>query len=187
MKTLGSKNTIPHPANITGPDLKSDKLLLLRVSGDKNTLGKILDVNFETCLQLSYEKTDLEGSRLSSLLPGMVARFHDEWILKSYDNQRFTRLNAVSYGYIKDRHGFFHAVTLVVKVVPSLKQGLTFLAIIQLTSKIVECRAAHEGVHDSAGSQCLFICEASGKIIGINKPASHEFNLSPICKYCNEV
>lgn len=175
MKTLKNKNAIQGKSRAGTLDIRSDKLMLMRLSGDKNSLGKIVDVNFEFCQQLKYEKADIVGSHIRKMLPQMVAECHDDWILSSYETQKFSRLNVISNGFLRDKCGYFHYAIAIVKEIPNLKEGLNFLAALELNKKMT----GYTKVQDERGVPCMFICDRNRKIVGINEEVTRVFKVTP--------
>lgn len=153
--------------------------MIIQVSGEKNSLGKIVEVNQEMCTQLIYQKKDLLGNRIRKMLPSMIAEHHDDWILKSYETQQFKKLNLLSHGFFKDGEGFFVPVALALKVIPNLKEGLNFLGVLQINHKMTWLTKNSKEISDAKENLCVFICEANGKIVGVNKETSIEFKITP--------
>ncbi|MDR3549506.1 MAG: hypothetical protein P4M11_14775 [Candidatus Pacebacteria bacterium] len=172
---MKNKNAIQGKARAGTLDVKSDRLMLLRLSGDKGSLGKIIDVNFEFCLQMKYDKKDLVGTRLSKLLPQMVAECHDDWMLASYESQKFNRLDAITTGCLRDKRGYFHFLTTAIKEIPNLKEGLSFLAALQINERM----AGYAKLQDARGTPCMFICDRGGKVVGVNEEVTKVFRLTP--------
>ncbi len=152
--------------------------MLLRVSGDKSSLGKIIDVNFDFCLQLKYEKSDLVGSHIRKMLPGTIADCHDDWMLTSYDTLQFSRLGKLTYGFVRDKDGYFQLATMIIKEIPHLKDGLSFLAAMQINKRLSRYVTTTEVAQNK--TPCVLLCERNGRIIGINEEATKAFHVTPM-------
>ncbi|MDR3547585.1 MAG: hypothetical protein P4M11_04815 [Candidatus Pacebacteria bacterium] len=158
--------------------MRADKLMLFRISGDKDSLGKILDVNFETAFQLQYEKHELIGANVKKLLPSIFAIRHDEWIVHSYANMSFPKLNRVTQGFIQNKSGFFVFINLIVKLVPNLKEGVNFIGASHINKRMSGyVRLMEEASHTKKGL-CVFLCDEAGRVIGISEATGKYFGVS---------
>jgi len=178
LKTLKNKSEIGNRSRIGAIDFKNDKLMLMKMSGDKATLGKIIDVNFELSFQLKYEKEDLIGSHIRKLLPTTIADSHDDWMLSAYDTMKFNRLDNITYGFVREKSGYFQPITLVVKEISNLKEGLAFLAALQINKKLTGYLKTTE--MDQKKLPCIFLCEKNGHIVGINEETAKVFKMSAL-------
>ena len=152
--------------------------MLFRISGNKNSLGKILDVNFEATIRLKYEREELMGTNIKRLLPSAIAARHDEWILRSYSSLVFNNVNRITQGFIQDKNGFYVFTNMLVKLIPNLKEGINFIAALQMNKRLSGYIRLFEAAEYSKKALCIFIGDEAGRVIGINSGAGDYFGIS---------
>jgi len=179
IKTLREKREIRRKTEYDLFSMKGDKLVVMRISGNKNSLGKILDVNFETTTQLKFGKNELLGTYLKRLFPSVIAARHDDWMLNSYSKLIFPTLNRISHGFVCDKVGYFIMVNFLVKIIPNLKDGINFIGAMQPNKHLNGLIQTIENVKAGKRDFGIFICDEVGRIIGINHAAGKYFGMQP--------
>jgi len=104
-------------------DLKGDKLLL-QVSGDKKSLNKIVDINFEFEEMLKYSKRDIVGMSANILMVMPIAECHDAWMISYYSTLNEKYLNKTCEIEVKDKSGYFVTFEGLCKIIPKLDNGI---------------------------------------------------------------
>jgi len=156
---------------------RRDKLLILKASGKFNSLGKIQDVNLVAIKKLKYERNEILRLTANQLLPSNLSDVHDKWIMASYENLIDPCEVSLLHGFIKDKYGYFIVCSLLIRLIPNLKDELSFLIAIQLNKKFTGYVQATDKTSNDPKNTCLFLCDENNKIIGINKVASEWINM----------
>jgi len=159
-------------------EFQYEKLMLLRMSGKTNTLGKILEVNYEYYNQLKYYPDELKGVEIEKILPKHIGKLYNQSMLAAYETQQFRRLNKFFRCFLRDKEGHFLPVKSIIKEIPDLKEGLSFLTVSRPDPEMTGWLKTPQVFHYAR--PYLFLCDDNNKIIGINKECSLKFNIDPI-------
>jgi hypothetical protein len=158
---------------------KRNKLLIMRVSGKFNSLGKIQDANLITLKKLKYERNELLRLTANKLLSSNISKVHDKWIMASYEKLIDSCDTNLLHGFIKDKYGYFIFSTLLLRLIPNLKDDLNFLVAIQLNKNFTGYAQISDIHKGDSKCICLFLCDESDRIIGINRAAGEWIGLGP--------
>ena len=93
-------------------------------SGDKQSIGVILDMNIEASLTLELTRQELIGANLTTFIPKVYANHHNYWMNRYFDNNRETIINTQRRVYAMNRRGFIIPCDLLVKIIPDLSDGI---------------------------------------------------------------
>lgn len=159
---------------------KMSKLIMMRVSGRLNSLGKILDANLVALERLKYERNELLRLSANQLLPSVLSEVHDKWIMAAYEKLIDPWENSLLHGFIKDKEGYFILCSFLLRLIPNLKDEINFLVIVQLNRKFTGYIQPNEQNRGNLKALCLFICDENDRIIGINKAAGDWIQTSPM-------
>lgn len=154
-----------------------ENLMLLRVSGKSNVLGKILDANCEYYHQLKYFPSELKGAHIEKILPKHIGQLYGDWMLLAYETQHFQRLNKFFRTFLRDKEGYYLPVKSIIKEIPDLKEGLSFLAVCKPDPEMTGWFKSSPSL---AARPFLFLCDGSDRVIGINRECSLRFNVDPV-------
>jgi hypothetical protein len=159
-------------------EFEYERLLLLRISGKTNTLGKILEVNYEHFNQLKYYPEELKGVHIEKILPKSIGKLYNQWMLAAYETQQFTRLNKFFKCFLRDKEGHFLPVKCIINEIPDLKEGLSFLGVGRPDPEMTGWLKTPQTFYYAR--PYLFLCDENEWIIGVNKECSSRFNIDPI-------
>ena len=152
---------------------KMNKCIILRISGNSDSLGKILDANIIATTKLKYSREEFERLTVNQLLPSVIAEVHDKWVMSSYENAISNyRKKKYIRGFIKNKNSDLVFCNISQKVIPNLKEEFNFLAIIQMNVKLIGFAQTIEQSHDQNKPMCVFLCDEKNKVIGINNIAA---------------
>ena len=99
---------------------------VIRISGSNNKLGKILGASDEV-VKLGYKPEELIGEPINILIPPILAEIHGE-IMKNYFKTGKSKIvNHQISIYPLDKHGFISPYISLVRIVPSLAEGIQMI------------------------------------------------------------
>jgi len=120
-------------SHLKGPEYEKfteeGKAMMLRVSGSKDSIGIIREINVETEKILGYSSNELKGHKINKLMCQPIADSHDVFIQKFYETLISNKVNKTSYQFVKEKCGFYIPIQLLVRIVPDLSGGLEFCAL----------------------------------------------------------
>lgn len=155
--------------------LESDgSILMLKTSGEQNTLCRILDANSEAESTLGYSRRELIGLSANKLMLPHIAQVHDEWVLSFYGSQEINVLNNATMQFVKNKEGNFMTADLLINVLPCLNNGIEFLVFINPFAK---CLWVPDKVRKLERRPAVLICDEKGRVIGITKECTEYFGI----------
>lgn len=155
------------------------KTMMIKVSGDQETMGKILDVNLETSVELKYDKDDFKRINMSKLMPPFVADKHGEWIKRSYEMLNIKNMHAVTQIFVADKDGYYIFTNSLLRLVPNLKDGISFIISLRANRKMTGYFNRVGRQKESKKSYSFLLFNGDDNVVGLNDNASHLFNVHP--------
>jgi hypothetical protein len=177
VRTLKDNREVDKKLLRTSYRSKRNKVMLLKISGNQETFGKILDVNLEATLELKYTREEFKNININKLMPPFIASKHNEWVKRSFTNTSLD--NMMTRIFVSDKDGYYFHVNGEVKLVPNLKEGISFILSMYPNRKL---RNYLNQVGQSAEikkSYCLLLCDGKEKVVGINDTAGKLFSIMP--------
>jgi hypothetical protein len=161
--------------------MAATELITMRVSGNSNSFGKILDANSEAVTRLKYSKDELKRCIITQFMPSVIAEVHDEWVKDAYTRCLFLHLNKTVGGFICNKEGYFTYANILIKLLPNLKDNINFIVIMHLNRKMdayLGFMKNRKEYKEYKNKCCLFLCNERGRIIGMNENMSKWLNAS---------
>jgi len=172
--SLEQDNELDNSTRYKSLMMKMDNAVIIKVSGNKNSLGKIIDINYEVTAKLKYTREELIGkTTIKELMPSIISRYHDDWILKAYDTMKFNTLNKMRNGFICDRNGFCVYVNYLIKIIPNLKEGLNFISAVNLDNELTGLVNVLDDKTNTKKRRYVFLCNENGNVAAINESAGN--------------
>eukprot|EP00347_Sterkiella_histriomuscorum_P015498 403356802 len=150
-------------------------IFVLNTEGKK--LGVIEYVNEEVQNLLGYSPQELTGKDINTIIPRMIARVHQNLLIKFFDKAESSVLNKVRELFAKDKEGYLIPIYLFSKVLPSLSSGLKLIGVIKRIQFLTfepECPSDFNKI-----PQEYIICDSENNIQNFSYGLTISFGLFP--------
>jgi hypothetical protein len=182
-----------HNMRFTGmfSSIAEGRSIMIRASGEKTCLSKILDINFETCCILHFNKKDLMGVSANLLMPPLIANLHDEWMLRHFETLQQRHLGNINNDFLKTKEGYFISTYAFNFLVPNLRNGIQFIyfaypdkpnRIFPVPSNISALERPvflKKKIFNEYLQIAVFLCNTNWKIEGLSVECNTYFNFTP--------
>ncbi len=105
--------------------------MVLHISGNKETGGRIVKTNQGLTKIFGYSKTEVMGHFINILMPSIFAKRHNEFLEKFFKTGHKTVFNTERYFFGLHRNGFCFCMKMMVKQMPSLTEGIQYVGMIR--------------------------------------------------------
>eukprot|EP01022_Parablepharisma_sp_SALTPOND_P000297 TRINITY_DN1012_c0_g2_i1.p1 TRINITY_DN1012_c0_g2~~TRINITY_DN1012_c0_g2_i1.p1 ORF type:complete len:1372 (-),score=229.35 TRINITY_DN1012_c0_g2_i1:10269-14384(-) len=113
--------------------LFAEDTVVIHISGNKETGGRIVKTNQGLTKIFGYSKTEVMGHFVNILMPSMFAKKHNEFLEKFFKTGHKTVFNTERIFYGLHRNGFCFCIKMLVKQMPSLAEGIQYVGMIRQT------------------------------------------------------
>ena len=139
MQSLSSRNRAKVSTNKKSIDelvkssdiLFADDTVVLHISGNKETGGRIVKTNQGLTKIFGYSKTEVMGHFVNILMPSIFAKKHNEFLEKFFKTAHKTVFNTERLFFGLHRNGFSFCIKMLVKQMPSLTEGIQYVGMIR--------------------------------------------------------
>lgn len=118
--------------------LFADETVVLHVSGNKETEGKIVKSNQGLAKIFGYSKTEVVGHNINILMPSLFAKRHTEFLEKFFKTGYKSVFNTERNFFGIHRNGFCFHMRILIKQMPSLEEGIQYVGMICQTQSDCE-------------------------------------------------
>eukprot|EP01022_Parablepharisma_sp_SALTPOND_P000771 TRINITY_DN105021_c0_g1_i1.p1 TRINITY_DN105021_c0_g1~~TRINITY_DN105021_c0_g1_i1.p1 ORF type:complete len:1050 (+),score=83.84 TRINITY_DN105021_c0_g1_i1:89-3151(+) len=157
-------------SHLKGPEYEKfteeGRAMMLRVSGSKDSLGVIKEINVETEKILGYPRNELQNHKINKLMCQPLAETHDLFVAKFYETLISNKVNKSSFQYAKEKSGFFIPIQLLIRLVPNLSSSLEFCALFYRNESSPYVLAKTNKTRNRVGT---LICDELFRPIGITR------------------
>ena len=112
--------------------------VVIHISGNKDSPGKILKTNDKLHKVLGYNKSEVINHLINILMPNLFARRHNEFLSLFFRTGRKPMFNHESLLYAVDKEGFCFQMKLVIKQLPDLSEGIQYVGMIRQSHRDYE-------------------------------------------------
>jgi len=156
--------------HLKGPEyekfLDETKAMMFLVSGARDSIGKIKEVNVEAEKILMYTRKDLKGSKINRLMCSVIAEVHDKFINKFYETLISNKVNHMFFHYMRESSGYFIPVQMLVRIVPNLTEGLEFCCLAYRNEVNPYVNSKVNKTRNKVGT---IICNENYQVLGVTK------------------
>ena len=146
--------------------LQSDGAACIVASGEANKLGEILKFNQSTCRIFGFTSIDLQGRKVSMIMPEMLVKYHDQAMQNAANNNDDLKENTEKIVLGKHKNGYLIPLHKLVRASPSL-QGLQFFATFKAEKRnTVNTKVAY--VIIDINKEIKYVSSTANSILGIN-------------------
>ena len=158
---------------------KKSKTILLKVSGNQETFGKILDVNLEATLELKYSRKEFKRINITKLMLPFIATKHSEWVKRAFASMDLGSIGKVIGAFVSDKDGYYFYANVEVRLIPNLKEGITFILFIWPNRKLTGYLNQVGHSAEIKKQYYLLLCDEKENVVGINNNAGKLFSILP--------
>ncbi|MDR3549676.1 MAG: PAS domain S-box protein [Candidatus Pacebacteria bacterium] len=167
-------------SHLKGPEYEKyqdeGKAMMFLVSGSRDSIGRIKEVNIETEKILGYARKDLRGNKVNKLMCSVLAETHDGFITRFYETLISNKVNHSFFQYFKESSAFYIPVQMLVRVVPNLSDGLEFCCLCYRNESNPYVASKINKTRNRVGT---IICDESFKVLGITRSCARTLKLPP--------
>jgi len=102
---------------------------------DKETQGKIMKTNIGVTNLFKYNQAELIGQDVTILMPSIIGKDHNYFMEKYFKTRKETVVDNEKELYAIQRSGSLICVLAIVKIVPSLKETIKYIALLRQQRK----------------------------------------------------
>ena len=113
--------------------LFQDDTVVLHVSGNKESYGRIVKSNQGLSKVFGYSKSEVTGHVINILMPSIFAKRHNDFMEKFFKTGYKTVFNKEREFYGLHRNGFCFHIKMLVKQMPSLDEGIQYVGMLRQT------------------------------------------------------
>ena len=164
--------------HLKGPEyekfLDEGKSMMFLVSGARDSIGRIKELNVEAEKILGYTRKDLKGSKINRLMCPVLAEAHDGFITRFYETLISNKVNHTSFQYFKESSGFFLPVQMLIRIVPNITEGLEFCCLGYRNDSNPYVTAKINKTRNRVGT---VICDESFRVLGVTRSCGRTLKL----------
>jgi PAS domain S-box-containing protein len=111
--------------------LFSDNTTVIHMSGNKESLGKILKTSQSLSKVFGYSKTEVVGHSINIVIPAIMARKHTEFLERYFKLGRQVIFFVETQLFATHRNGHCFPVKILVKQMPTLSEGIQYVGMLR--------------------------------------------------------
>ena len=157
---------------------KSDNSAIIIVDGNLKNNGNIINVNDATANLFGHRQKKLLDNPIENFMPEFFGQRHTSFIKKFYKRGEGVKVGYISNIFILNQENFLKMVSMQMRMLPSLDEGIHFLGVLKPSSlmsvrgKSSEYsknreRACYLIAFEKESGQIVYSCENSFKYLGI--------------------
>lgn len=150
--------------------------LIITISGNRDSLGKVLSVGNEVTSLLKYKPGELIGDRIELIQPEFYAKNHNKYILRYIESGIPRLIGKNRFLFARDKKGYIIGINAFVKVLPDLSDGLKFVAHIKEFDNLKNSKIPDQASKNYV-SHSIIINSHTGKVQGISESLERSFGL----------
>lgn len=112
---------------------ENSETAIITISGNFRQIGVITNSNNQISQLLGYNKSEVIGEKIETIMPKIFADNHDELLLKYFDNPN-QQLNIERTVYPMNKRGYIAPFNLTAKILPNLDNGIQIVGFLRLIS-----------------------------------------------------
>jgi len=141
---------------------------IIIMSGNKATVGTVLNANNELWEILGYEKNCVIGKNVSMLMPELLGSHHNRFVQNSFNKSVSTALTTKQFLILVQHSlGWVIPCNLFTKLIPNLSKGIQFIGFLSIAKTVDSFRQGETQV--SPNSLLLFLLDKTMYLEGFNK------------------
>ena len=129
-----TKSSLLRQRYINGEEQKyseNSNTCIITASGNIKSCGNITNCNGEITNILGYTKNEIIGQNVNKLMPKVYGDFHDKFINNYFETSQDKVIGLDRIVYPQNKQGYIVPCTLLIKVLPSLDEGIQFVSFLK--------------------------------------------------------
>jgi PAS domain S-box-containing protein len=147
---------------------------IITVSGNFKTMGTIINVNNEIYKLLGYNKNEVIGEKVESLMPKIFSDNHQRLLMRFFNNPSDRPLNIVRTVYAMNKKGYILPCSLTAKILPNLDKG------IQIVGFLKPLEIENDQIEQD---NFLLYSDEDGMVYGVTKGCYENFGIRASLTY----
>jgi PAS domain S-box-containing protein len=144
---------------------------IITISGNFRQIGIITNSNNQITNLLGYNKNELVGEKIETIMPKIFADNHDDLLLKYFDNPD-RQLNIERTVHSMNKKGYIIPCSLLAKILPNLDYGIQIVGFLRQLP----------GFDPEKDKYVVYSCE-SGMIYGVTRACYEHFGIRASLTY----
>lgn len=144
---------------------ENSETAIITISGNFRQIGTITNSNNQISNLLGYNKSEVIGEKIETIMPKIFADSHDDLLFKYFDNPD-QPLNIERTVYAMNKRGYIAPFSLLAKILPNLDHGIQIVGFLRLIS----------GFDFQKDKYVLFSPE-TGMIYGVSRACYEHFGI----------
>jgi PAS domain S-box-containing protein len=144
---------------------ENSETAIITISGNFRQIGTITNSNNQISNLLGYNKSEVIGEKIETIMPKIFADSHDDLLFKYFDNPD-QPLNIERTVYPMNKRGYIAPFSLLAKILPNLDNGIQIVGFLRLIS----------GFDFQKDKYVLFSPE-TGMIYGVSRACYEHFGI----------
>ena len=132
---LNITNSIDERMNDFSIMFADDTAIITMSAGNRETQGKIIKTNTGITNLFRYNSVEVVGQDVNILMPRSIAINHGQFLDNYFNTGREKMINSEREVYAIRRTGELFCISTMIKLVPSLKEDIEYIAIIRERNK----------------------------------------------------
>ncbi|KAJ3119602.1 hypothetical protein HK098_005308 [Nowakowskiella sp. JEL0407] len=142
----------------------------ITISGNEDSIGKIVDCNLQATKILGWKKQELTGQNITKIIPSPYAESHDKYIKRYLDTGLAKVIDSQRRVPMLSKSGFISIVNLCIKQSTSENGDINFIGAFRNT-----CRLNI----DTDGIESFLILDYDYNILHLSEDFSRTFRINP--------
>lgn len=109
---------------------ENSETAIITISGNFRQIGIITNSNNQISNLLGYNKSEVIGEKIETIMPKIFADNHDDLLLKYFDNPN-QPLNIERTVYAMNKRGYISPFNLLAKILPNLDHGIQIVGFLR--------------------------------------------------------
>ena len=148
----------------------------MRVRGDIKSVNSIIDASSRTELLLGYSRLELIKVNCTKLMPQLIAKNHNQWIMEFYETMKSHVINQPFSTFIRKKNGYYDYFDLLVCPIPRLNDlAQEFVISIKQSHKMIY---VPKYLLKESLKPAIILCDEYYNIVGINEICYSYFGIS---------
>lgn len=161
-----------------------DKVGIAIISGNINSLGKILTINHQLSAILGYDKDELLQDTVNKLCPSFIGQYHDEFMYRYLETAKKHIIDQIRIVFAVSKDLMLIPIFIFVRVIPNLNESVRFIGLIKKVKSDHPFLLAN-GIENSNEFEvenvkaAFIVSNAKGEIFGETKNTMCYFGIPP--------
>ena len=164
---------------------ENSNTLIVMISGNHNSIGVVVNCNYEISRLLGFNKNDVIGQNITRILPKVFLDLHDGFIRRFMETSESNAIGVERLVFPMKKAGYIIPCTILIKVIPNLDEGIQIIGFLkEIEIKSMNTRSILNG-EDNAEESINYIIYSpdTGLIHGITEGCNQDYGIPSMLVY----